>query len=279
MPIASGAALSFCSFGKKTLEVNSTTPPIAGRHQRQLRNLLLDKKFQLKYTSYLVAIAAVLSLSLGVVLWKTSGQVVAQSERNATQGQDIVRLGQEVVAESRKVSAVVRMNIVKDPVYQDEPDLLAAFNSEAKGQDALLAQQRTRLEQQHDALVRQAADLRRFHSVMLWSLGGVLLLLVVGIGLAGIFVTHKVAGPIFKMTRHLRDVRKGRLEVPWGLRKGDELVDFFEEFRRMVATLRQEREEQVEELGRAIEQLEPVVEGDRLSGLRRLRQRLDDSLK
>lgn len=274
--IASGDAPALW---KKNLEVKSTTPPIEGRRQRQLRNLLLDKKFQLKYTSYLVAIAAVLSLSLGVVVWKTSGQLVAQSERNAAQGQEIVHLGQEVVAESRKVSAVVRMNIVKDPVYQDDPDLLAAFNGEASEQDALLAQQRLRLEEQHDALVRQAADLRRFHSVMLWSLALVLLLLVVGIGLAGIFVTHKVAGPIFKMTRHLRDVRKGRLEVPWGLRKGDELVEFFEEFRRMVATLRQHREDQIEELNRAIEQLEPFVEVERLLELQRMRERLHESLK
>src|SRR5690606_40080031 len=77
--------------------------PASGRHQRKLRNLLLDKKFQLKYAGYLLAIAAVLGGALGLVLWRASSQIIAQSARNAAQGQQIVDLGHEVVAESRKV--------------------------------------------------------------------------------------------------------------------------------------------------------------------------------
>src|SRR5690606_1258922 len=122
-----------------------------------------------------------------------------QSERNAKQGEQIVELGKEVVGESRKVSAVVRMNIVKDPIYQDDPDLLSAFNSDADEQDKKLDAQTARLESQRKALAAQAAQLESFHKAMLFSLAGLLTLLVVGIGIAGIFVTHKVAGPIFKM--------------------------------------------------------------------------------
>src|SRR5688572_105973 len=108
-----------------------TKPPAqaTGRHQRSIKNLLLDKKFQLKYTAYLMAIAFILSASLGFVLFRTSSKLVEQSARSAAQGTQIVDLGKEVVDESKKVSAVVRMNIVKDPIYQDDPDLLAAFNS------------------------------------------------------------------------------------------------------------------------------------------------------
>ncbi len=222
---------------------HSKTP--SGRHQRSMKNLLLDKNFQLKYTGYLVAIAAVLSLSLGLILWRTSAQVIRQSERSAKQGEQIVELGKVVVGESRKVSAVVRMNIVKDPIYQDDPDLLAAFNSDAKKQDDLLEKQRLQLESQRSTLVRQATALQEFHRTMLFSLAGILTLLVVCIGAAGIFVTHKVAGPIFKMRRHLKEVTAGRLEVPWGLRKGDELVEFFDTFREMVGALRAEREAQI----------------------------------
>ena len=41
----------------------SITP---GRHQRRLRNYLLDSHFQLKYSGYLVMIAVALSVSLGL---------------------------------------------------------------------------------------------------------------------------------------------------------------------------------------------------------------------
>lgn len=223
-------------------------PQKTGRHQRSMKNLLLDKHFQLKYTAYLVAIAFVLSASLGVILFLTSGELVEQSARSAEQGTQIVDLGKEVVGESRKVSAVVRMNIVKDPIYQDDPDLLAAFNRDADDQDKKLDAQHAQLERQREALVKQAANLERFHSIMLWTLTGALTLLVVAIGMAGIFVTHKVAGPIFKMKRHLGEVAEGKYQVPWSLRKGDELVEFFEAFRTMVVALRADREKQIERL-------------------------------
>ena len=51
----------------------STAPlPATGRHQRRLRNYLLDSHFQLKYTSYLVGIALLFSISLGLLIWRTS---------------------------------------------------------------------------------------------------------------------------------------------------------------------------------------------------------------
>lgn len=257
---------------------SSKTPPAkTGRHQRSIKNLLLDRHFQLKYTGYLVAIAAVLSVSLGLVLWRTSSQLVRQSERSAAQGRQIVELGKEVVSESRKVSAVVRMNIVKDPIYQDDPDLLAAFNSDAAEQDKKLDVQTANLEKQRALLAEQASQLETFHKTMLFSLAGLLTLLVVGIGLAGIVVTHKVAGPIFKMKKHLGEVSEGKYQVPWSLRKGDELVEFFEAFRTMVVALRDEREAHMKVIQSAVEDLgdeKPEVK----ESLTKLRSDMEKSL-
>jgi nitrogen fixation/metabolism regulation signal transduction histidine kinase len=77
----------------------------------------------------------------------------------------------------------------------------------------------------------------------------------VGIGLAGIVVTHKVAGPIFKMKKHLGEVSEGKYQVPWSLRKGDELVEFFESFRTMVVALRDEREAHMKVIQSAVDSL------------------------
>ncbi|HMJ13838.1 MAG TPA: HAMP domain-containing protein, partial [Polyangiaceae bacterium] len=98
----------------------ATAPTVAsGRHQRRLRNYLLDRHFQLKYSGFLVGTVVVLSVALGAILWRTSEAVIRQSIEAVGQGEQVVSLGREVVSESRKVSAVVQMNIVKDPVYSD----------------------------------------------------------------------------------------------------------------------------------------------------------------
>src|SRR4026209_1993937 len=102
-------------------EAATAPAPAGGRHQRRMRNYLLDSHFQLKYTGYLVAIALALSISLGLILARTARAVVAESEGSVRQGESVVARGREVLAESQKVSAVVQMNIVKDPVYADNP--------------------------------------------------------------------------------------------------------------------------------------------------------------
>lgn len=253
--------------------------PSTGRHQRKLRNYLLDPHFQLKYTAYLVAIAVVLGGSLGMILWQTSKEVVAQSQKNVEQGQRVVELGREVVGESRKVSEVVKMNIVKDPVYQDNPALLEAFSTDAKKQDQRLKDQEAQLVAQAESLKRETGALQAFQARMMATLLGVLALLVAGIFWAGIVVTHKVAGPIHKMKRLIRDVGEGRLRIPGKLRKGDELVHFFEVFDSMVRSLRARQQAEIEKLDSAISRLEDKAEPGALEPLRELRRQMQDSLE
>lgn len=242
----------------------ASLPSPGGRHQRRMKNYLLDRHFQFKYTGYLVGITLVLSACLGFLLWRTSSTVIAQSE-------EVVRFGGEVVEESRKVSAVVQMNIVKDPVYSDNPALLEAFKSDATRQDELLRQQQKTLE-------NQAVSLARQQSAMLYSLCGALLLLVVLIGVAGIVVTHRVAGPIYKMKLNLKAVADGHLNVPTPLRKGDELVDFFEAYRGMVIALRSRQEAEIEKLDGAIQVLEPKAEPGELEALHALKREMRAAL-
>lgn len=255
-----------------------TSLPAPGRHQRRLRNYLLNSRFQLKYTGYLVGITALLSVCLGAILWRTSEAGIAQSHKAVQQGEQVVARGREVLKESQKVSAVVQMNIVRDPVYGENPALLEAFQSDAAAQDSRLLTQQRALEQQSSELKKQAADLAAQQRTMLVTLCVVLTLLVVLTGCAGIVVTHKVAGPIYKMKRQLRDVGKGRLSIPTPLRRGDELTDFFQAFDSMVRSLRERQEQEIEELERAISALEPKAEAGELDALNRLRDRMKASL-
>ena len=247
-----------------------------GRHKRHLRNYLLDRHFQLKYSGYLVGTALVLSVALGFVLWRTSQAVIAQSREAVVQGEQVVAVGRDVVSESKKVSAVVQMNIVKDPVYSDNPALLEAFKADAEQTDGRLLAQQKVLEGQASALKKQSSDLISKQRSMLVTLCVVLLLLVVGVGLIGIVVTHKIAGPVFKMKRHLREVADGHLIIPSGLRKGDELVDFFETFNKMVKSLRARQEREIALLDAAIQRFEGS--GADVEPLRQLRKDMQAAL-
>jgi nitrogen fixation/metabolism regulation signal transduction histidine kinase len=250
----------------------------ATRHQRRVRNYLLDSHFQLKYTAYLVGIAVSLSVLLGVLLWSVSRQVIAQSQETVKQAQETVERGQEVVRESQKVSAVVHMNIVKDPVYGANPELAAVFNESAREQDRRLEAQQHKLETDAQSLGQRSLDLADQQRRMFLVLLVVLSLLVIGIGLAGIVVTHRVAGPIYKMKRLLSYVGDGNLKLTEKLRKGDELQHFFDAFEAMVESLRRHQEAEIAELDRAIGALQGQMSDERLSGLRTLRQKMHDAL-
>jgi nitrogen fixation/metabolism regulation signal transduction histidine kinase len=149
-----------------------------------------------------------------------------------------VQESQKVVEQSKKVSDVVKMSIKDDPVYGDNPDLAQAFNSAAAEQDNKILQQ-------------QAALVRQQHN-MLYTLVGALAVMVFFIGVLGIFITHKVAGPIYKMKLLLKQVADGKLKVAARLRKGDELQDFFDVFAHMVERLRERQLQEVEQLDGAI---------------------------
>ncbi len=244
---------------------------VGGRRHRSARNYLLDPKFQLKYTGFLVLIALLLSVGLGAQLWVTSKAVIEQSQRAVAQGQMTVHRGKLVIDESKKVSAVVTMSIAKDPGYADNPELAALFQEGAASRDSQLLEEVKRLESDALALEQQSAYLsaqqRRTFYVLLIGLS----LLVVAIGFVGIIFTHKVAGPVHRMKALLRRVAAGRLNFHEGLRRGDELQPFFDAFLTMVESLRKLETSDAERLAQAIANLETSVSADKLEELRKLR--------
>ncbi|HQK16103.1 MAG TPA: HAMP domain-containing protein, partial [Polyangiaceae bacterium] len=225
----------------------SVSPP---PYKRRARNYLLDPRFQLKYTGLLVLVALFLSGVLGTQLWFTHKAVISQSQHAVEQGRETVRRGQKTVEESKKVSEVVAMNIARE--YADNPELAKLFNADTDKHNKELAAEQMRLQEDAKALESQAAYLAVQQQKTLWVLVGGLAILVVAIALAGIVFTHKIAGPVFKMSGLLRKVGQGQLRIDSGLRKGDELVEFFETFRKMVDRLRERHIDTMERLEQAI---------------------------
>lgn len=123
--------------------------------------------------------------------------------------------------------------------------------------------------------------------VVLWGIVGFGIVLVLSIGAVGILITHKVAGPLYKIATFFGRVRDNRLgAAPNSLRKGDELQDFYSAFREMHQAIRERTEEDVRVIGNAIQVLEGEGEMSRapsldraLDELRQLRKRKEDSLE
>ncbi len=231
------------------MTTTATSAEQSGAHKRSVRNYLLDSRFQLKYSGFLVLVAIAISAVMGAVLYETTGAVVTESSA--------------LVDESRKVSEVSRMN-VKD-FAPDSPELLAEFNREADAHDKLISEQ-------------QASLIRRQQRMILSLVGG-LALMVVLIGLLGILFTHKVAGPVYKMSRLLKLVGDGQLQVEASLRRGDELKEFFDNFTAMVSRLRDCEKNKVEQIEAALAALDRGAKDEAvaaLSGVRdTMKRRLD----
>ncbi len=240
------------------------------RQQRRIRNYLLDRSFQLKYAAILSGIALALSVGLGVLVWRTSSQVI-------TQGQATVERGKEVLVQSRRVNEVVAMNIAKE--YADDPVLAKTFAESAANDERKLQAEQERLE-------RDANSLAEHQRTLLFSLVLALGVLVVSIGLAGIVVTHKIAGPVYKMKRLLREVGDGRLVMRERLRKGDELQHFFEAFEGMVGDLRARRSAEISRIDAIVEKLSvsaderaSASERDAIEELKALRREFQKQLE
>jgi nitrogen fixation/metabolism regulation signal transduction histidine kinase len=211
------------------------SPP---KYKRSLRNYLLDAKFQLKWTFRIIAVALFISGVMGVFLYQTSQKVTQQSHK-------VIAQGDALIAESQKNSDLVKMQI-RDQ-YADAPELATAFNKSSDDLDKQLQQKRRDLE-------TEAETTRQQQRTMMLSLVIGLTLLVVLIGLLGIYFTHKVVGPIYKMKMLLRQVGDGKLNFQGRLRKGDELQDFFEVFAAMVEKLKERQAAEVAELEAAMEE-------------------------
>ena len=122
-------------------------------------------------------------------------------------------------------------------------------------------------------LVRQFAAGDRFVMYVLIGFGLILCLVLT---LYGIVITHKVAGPLYKVTLHLDKMKEGKLGTVYNLRKGDELVEFFGHFKAAHDALRHRTEEDIALLDKAIAQAGAAPIADEL---RAAKQRKEDSLK
>lgn len=135
-----------------------------------------------------------------------------------------------------------------------------------------------------DAPLREQieAGLRRSDlDLVLWMAGVGLVLALTLMG-ALVVMTHKVAGPLYRMAAILEQLRQGRLTPPGALRKGDQLGSSFEALRTAHAALRRRAEEDlaaIDELLRACAAQGVHPSPELAAALRELESLRDEKMK
>ena len=79
-----------------------------------------------------------------------------------------------------------------------------------------------------------ARTLLILHSTVWPGIGAVILLF----GAVSIYITHKIAGPLYRLKKSLYMIKEGNLNVKVKLRKGDDLKDLAEYVNMLVDTFR-----------------------------------------
>jgi methyl-accepting chemotaxis protein len=106
-------------------------------------------------------------------------------------------------------------------------------------------------------------------------------MVAVGLGLVIILsaylviMTHKVAGPLFKVSMYFEQMAEGRLGAVTPLRRGDMLQDFFGNFKAMHESLRERAQADVASMEQSLGALRTARGDDRGEA----RARLDDTLE
>lgn len=81
-------------------------------------------------------------------------------------------------------------------------------------------------------------DLTRQDNNLILQMGGVGVGLVLVLFLYLLVMTHKVAGPLYKVSLYFEKIAQGRMGPVYPLRKGDMLQDFYEKFSEMHEAVR-----------------------------------------
>lgn len=192
--------------------------PQGASYKRSWRNYLLNLRYQLRFTGVLVAICALL---MGVLGWWMDD------------------LGRGV------------HKITGGAITGRWPSVMSEAESATKvGENALKGATLDFNDEKHDEQLRNAeiASLHASESHLQLFLIGAVVLLSMGLAFFGIIMTHRVAGPLYKIGLYLDKVKAGRYDKVYNLRKGDQLVEFFDHFKQAHDTLRKTQEKDVAQL-------------------------------
>jgi hypothetical protein len=213
----------------------SSGKPAGAGYKRSWRNYLLNARYQLRFTGVLVAVCVALMVVMG---WNHD-------------------LGRGAFWVTQRSFWPEGPKILE--VDGNWPSIMgAAENATKVGESSLKGATFDFADSARDEQIRaeKIAELRAKESMLSWILIGAVVLISMGLFAFGITMTHKVAGPLFKISLYLDKMKRGKFDKVYNLRKGDQLVEFFEHFKQAHGALRELQIRDVTQLKALIAQAE-----------------------
>ena len=221
--------------------------------QRKLRNYLLDAPLQLRFTAVLVLATLLGAGLLGIFLARALNRLAEQAERAVEARAAAAQASHELGNASLSKTLLERFN---------DPEFTAQLERQSRAIDAAYQAEQAQVAEQRQQVARESS---RIGWLVLLSV----LIFALAVLLLGIVITHRIAGPVYRVRRLLADLGEGRREVPrHGLRDGDELRELFDAASSLVKTLRTEDEQTFEAVSAAL------ASADQTDALRRVHDRL-----
>ena len=264
-------------------------PRAAAPYKRSWKNLLINKRYQLRFTLFMVGLSTVLMVGLGFWVMRVANETT------------------EVSATSVRGTPCPKIPVIEAPPVNEEPppvpmklpDPNAPAPVEDKpadpppDEDGERPRVKVQIDESSMTMMPDAAPvpmvpadlgekvvahwtcelklaarldaLERGRLRILWVLIGTGLLLVLGLAAYGIKMTHKVAGPLFKVGLYLGKMKGGRFDKVYNLRKGDQLVDFYEHFKHGHAGIVQMQKDDIARIKAVIASAEGAGLGEHAS--------------
>jgi hypothetical protein len=225
------------------------------QYKRSWKNLLINKRYQLRFTLFMVVLSSVLMVLLGYWVMKEADETTnvsldsklgiscGQIEPLAAPDPDVdpappptpmATADSDVPAAPAPAGSgdaappahhhvhvqieesTMTMTPIAPPPPKLRPDLVAQIVKHWTCRLGVWGEMQT---------IRDRRDL------ILWVMIVTGIVLVLGLAGYGIKMTHKVAGPLFKISLYLGKMRDGRFDKVYNLRKGDQLVEFYDHFK------------------------------------------------
>ncbi len=165
------------------------------------RNYLINKKLQLKYATMLMVTLSLISLFVGMVLYVGIWKFVAKEFSEIIVAQKISTAQRIISYESARYG--------KPQASVDEP-----------GRVLEEAKRLSEHEKDSIKMILKRVGVRLIPRLMV---------IVLCIGAASIFLSHRIAGPLYRFKKNIKEISDGNLGVRFELRKKDELHELANE--------------------------------------------------
>ena len=248
------------------------------QYKRSWKNLLINKRYQLSFTLIMVGLATVLMVGLGIFVMHVANETttvsmtLAQGKRCPTIPTIEAPHEEEVLppptmklpdvpadtgpapdADGRRRP---KIDVTLDEMELPEPIVIVPPVPE-NFKELVVGSWACQL-----GITNSIGELEAGRLRILYVLIATGFILVFGLAGYGIKMTHRVAGPLFKVQLYLAKMRDGRFDKVYNLRKGDQLVAFYDHFKHAHAGIVKREQHDIDRLKALIAAAEAAGAGD-----------------